>query len=399
MRLLLVAYHYPPDNNGGTQRPWHFRRNLTALGHEVTVLTHGADNGETDGVIRIRTPDQARRLTWMARRATHLALARVGIHRSPYWTWRGRAIAALDRILARAKPEAVITTFPPVEALEVGLSAATRSGARLIVDLRDGLLFEPIDKGALRRGCTARHYARLEAALAERAAAVVTVSPPISEDFARRHPGTRVETIPNGFAPEDFAGAAARPAAMEAGRTHIVFTGRLANSEIDCDVAPFLAALRQTHASSTSAPVVHFIGTYSRHERRLMQPLEAQGSVRVHAPMPRGECLAWQRAADALLLITSIARTSIATTKLFEYLAAGRPILALTSGTFAEQIVVDTGTGWTAHPRDVAAISRLLTMLPTLPLPPRDEDRIRGFTRRAQAERLDALLGEVCRPR
>ena len=53
----------------------------------------------------------------------------------------------------------------------------------------------------------------------------------------------------------------------------------------------------------------------------------------------RTTAIALQRRADALLLITS-ADVSQSTAKLYEYLAAGRPIIALADGNEAARIVL-----------------------------------------------------------
>ena len=55
----------------------------------------------------------------------------------------------------------------------------------------------------------------------------------------------------------------------------------------------------------------------------------------VAGTLPRATALSLQRAADALLLLASPQRTQLVNFKLFEYLAAGRPILALAAGTEA----------------------------------------------------------------
>ena len=50
-----------------------------------------------------------------------------------------------------------------------------------------------------------------------------------------------------------------------------------------------------------------------------------------------------QRAADGLLLIASSRRSQLANFKLFEYLSAGAPIVALAEGTEAGRIVSEAG--------------------------------------------------------
>jgi glycosyltransferase involved in cell wall biosynthesis len=75
--------------------------------------------------------------------------------------------------------------------------------------------------------------------------------------------------------------------------------------------------------------------------------------------LDRAGAYALQRSADALVLITS-RNTSEATSKLFEYLAAGRPIVALAENNEAERIIRETNTGVAVPPDDVDAITAAL---------------------------------------
>ena len=72
--------------------------------------------------------------------------------------------------------------------------------------------------------------------------------------------------------------------------------------------------------------------------------------------------MALQREADALLLIAQPTRSQLLNIKLFEYLAAGRPILALAAGTEAGRVVEETG-GETVRADDPAAIAAALGRL------------------------------------
>ena len=59
--------------------------------------------------------------------------------------------------------------------------------------------------------------------------------------------------------------------------------------------------------------------------------------------LPRDRALALQREADALLLLAHPTRSQLLNYKLFEYLAAGRPILALAEGTEAGRVATSVG--------------------------------------------------------
>ena len=82
----------------------------------------------------------------------------------------------------------------------------------------------------------------------------------------------------------------------------------------------------------------------------------------VAGSLPRERALALQRAADALLLLASPERSQLLNFKLFEYLAAGRPILALAAGTEAGRVVEEAG-GAAVPADDVAAIVGALRRL------------------------------------
>ena len=73
--------------------------------------------------------------------------------------------------------------------------------------------------------------------------------------------------------------------------------------------------------------------------------------------LPHDAMLALEREADALLLITAPKLVSLATGKVFEYLAAEKPIIALAQGNEAARIVEETGTGVTLPVDDAEGLA------------------------------------------
>ena len=59
--------------------------------------------------------------------------------------------------------------------------------------------------------------------------------------------------------------------------------------------------------------------------------------------LERERALALQREADALLVVAHPTRSQLLNIKLFEYMASGRPVLALAEGTEAGRVVAETG--------------------------------------------------------
>jgi glycosyltransferase involved in cell wall biosynthesis len=99
-------------------------------------------------------------------------------------------------------------------------------------------------------------------------------------------------------------------------------------------------------------------------ERTLVARLGVEDVFEHLGMVDRVEAYELQRNADALILLTS-RNTSEATSKLYEYLASGRPIIALAEGSEAERIVRETRTGVTVSPDDVGAIADALRTVAT----------------------------------
>ena len=233
----------------------------------------------------------------------------------------------------------------------------------LILDFRDGLLFESLERHLLARPGTRARRAAIEATAVERAAAVVTVSEPISRYFRSRYGHGEVVTITNGFDPADLP-ADEEPAPAPGPPVRIVYTGRLSLSDMGCDVRPFLrGAVDALAARGDDRLRLRFVGQFTREETVAMQPLRDRGVLVVEPLVDRVTALSAQRQADALLLVTGTDRTSVMTGKIFEYLAAGRPIVAVASGTAAGDLVAELGAGWVVSPHDADGISRLIGCL------------------------------------
>ena len=103
--------------------------------------------------------------------------------------------------------------------------------------------------------------------------------------------------------------------------------------------------------------------------------------------LERERALALQREADALLLLAQPTRSQLLNIKLFEYLAAGRPILALAGDTEAGRVVERIG-GETVRADDVAAIAAALARLAAGGLEAPAADAVAPFTYPAPAARM-----------
>jgi glycosyltransferase involved in cell wall biosynthesis len=201
---------------------------------------------------------------------------------------------------------------------------------------------------------------------------------------------TRVETISNGCDFEDFAGLEYRPST----RLRITHTGSFFGRRTP---RPILEAL----AGSDVDAVLRFVGDFRAADRKWAAGLGLGDRLEIHPYLPRREVLALQKDSEALLLLIPESGgrgRGVLSAKVFEYLAAERPILAaVPPDGAAADLIRDTGAGTVVAPDDVeglrAALARLEAdhragRLNGTPLPSEVRDRL---SRRARAEELATL--------
>ena len=357
-RILLVSYFYPPCTDTGAHRPSSMVKYLRRAGHEVTVLTTSAYGSLPDDAEQgvVRTSDAQ---LWRAklRGAGHVGsmydsdtysgrphpLSRVIVPEPLALAWapfaRHRA-----RALHRASPfDCVITTSPPESAHSVG-RALQRRGVAWVADVRDAWTFEPLRPPfptALQR----RMDKRLERQTLGTADAVVCVSEPAAADLRERGIAEPV-LVRNGADPELLGAADPSSVAdlLDPERVSLVYTGRFGSTGRDpralLTALGLLAAGRPADAERLELVVA---GPLTEDERELFAQSVAPARISVLGSLERDRALALQRAADALLLIAHPVRSQLANFKLYEYLSAGPPILALAAGTEAGRIVESFG--------------------------------------------------------
>lgn len=385
--VLLVAQYAPPSSLVATRRVAAIAKYLGRAGHAVTVLTSIASGrGAIEGAETVvRTRDAlTSRLNWRRRHFAALVEASGESYLPPsrlesvvvpdlsLLTWLPFALPAALRLSRTRRFDCVLTSSPPPSVHLVGL-ALRRRGTPWIADLRDGWGFEPphapwplraqnrIDRG-------------LERHVLSRADAVIAVTRPIVDDICERL-GLEAVLITNGYDPEDEPPLAAAPdPLLSVDRHSVVHTGRLSIS--GRSLVPLLEAVRivrSEHPEVGRRLEVVFAGLATDEERRLLAAPDLAGAVRFEGWLERARALALQRSADTLLVVTgAVAKSSVAA-KVFEYLAAGRPILVLGDETETARLVTESGSGFAApasDPRRIAeALRRLVEDPPTLPRP------------------------------
>ena len=271
-------------------------------------------------------------------------------------SWNLTAIPAALRIVRDEGIDVVITTSPPGSVHFVGAACKRATGVRWVADLRDSLVAHP-HRDAQRLVVRAKEQRPPDGRAADRpqADAIVGVSDAISEEMRALEPRGPVVTIANGSDFDDFAGLEyTRSRPPSASRTRGRFFGKR-------DPQPFLTALARV-----DGVVARFVGDFRATDREWAgghrRPDRAD-PVRAAPPLARAAArLGGAAAADPRGRRPRPGRLS---GKVFEYLAAERPILALVppDGAAAE-LLRDTGAGVVVAPEDIDGIARELTAMP-----------------------------------
>jgi glycosyltransferase involved in cell wall biosynthesis len=404
--ILFVAYFYPPCRDTGAQRPAAMVKWLRRLGHRVTVLTTSAygtlpDDADEEIVraadaqllrARLRGKDRVDALydsnTYAAR--PHV-LSRMLVPEPLVAAWAPFARSRAKRLAETQPFDCVITTSPPESAHLIGHALAKR-GVPWVADVRDAWTFEPL-RPRFPTAVQRRFDERLERRWLGAADVVACVSQPAVDDLEHRL-GIDAVLIPNGWDPDLGPEEPGPPVAVDPlpvadpDRVSLVYTGRFGSYGRDPGpLVEALAILAREQPEVAERIELVVAGPLTEDERRLLSTDVSPARIVVRGSLDRVQALALQRSADALLLLASPARSQLLNIKLFEYLAAGRPILAVAQGTEAGRVASEVGAEVVAAD-DVAAIRSALSRLAAGELRPPRPESVRPYTYPAPAERM-----------
>lgn len=362
----MIAYHFPPiRGSSGIQRTLRFVQHLPKYGWSPVVLTIDPraypDAGEVQGneipaqieVHRAFGLDAARHLRVAGRYPGRLAVP------DRWMSWAFWGVPKALALIRSRRIDAVWSTFPIATAHTIGLRVARRSGLPWIAEFRDPMWqghypFDPDLNTAFRQ---------LEADVCGLADKIVLTTPSAVRQYRERFPeltDDRIHKLENGFDEETFSRAeqACRPqrgrvAGGDQGPVTLLHSGVIYPRERD-PLPLFRAIACLKRAGTLTAMDLKVVLRASGHEKEFGQALHELGIqdiVHLQPPVDYLAALQEMLTADALLLMQAANCNAQIPAKLYEYLRAGRPILALTDP--------DGDTGRTLAAAGSSAIARL----------------------------------------
>jgi glycosyltransferase involved in cell wall biosynthesis len=374
VKLLLVTLYFPPAGGGGVQRPLKFASHLPALGIETHVLAPDDPKWlHEDADLPLPTQAWVHRARYVGPRGRRLAdelHGRTGVDLAvrraatvgrrllvpdENVTWNATAIPKAISIARSEGIDVVMTTSPPGSVHLVGAAVQAATGAKWVADLRDSLLAHP-HRRADRLAVRAKEQAArgVAALVARRADAIVVAADAIADEARTLNPRGRVLTIENGCDFDDFSG-------LDYERSDVFRVTHTGSFFGRRDPRPFLRALA---GSGLEDVRVRFVGDFRPGDREFMEELGLRDRVELVDHVPRRRSLELQRESEALLLLIPEAGgrgRGVLSGKVFEYIAAERPVLAVVPPDgAAAQLIRDTGVGVVVAPEDVDGIRAAL---------------------------------------
>lgn len=353
MRILLIAYEFPPSPSPQALRWAYLSRELVSLGYELHVLTadlgpaetleklagpgklivHRTYAGPVRGLIAARrtarmhaaqaaqanatgdgsagaagvTPQRPRRstrLTRMVQRALELSSwVRFPDVRAE---WRGPGRRAAMKLLKTIEFDAIVCSHEPATSLQVALSAIDGRNPAFVVDLGDPVL-APYTLPHWRRTA-----AQLEARTCRRADAITVTTDAAAQLLVERHGPLPVHVVTQGFRERNAA-----PMPEPRQWLELAYAGSFYS---------FRSADALFRAVADSDGVRLSVATVALPESLATIARAHPGKFRMLGFLSHAEALALQDSAHVLVNIANASQAQVPG-KLYEYLGAARPIL------------------------------------------------------------------------
>ncbi len=367
----MVAYHFPPfAGSSGIQRTLRFLQHLPAFGWNALVLTahprayeSTSDDlvgqvPETVTVQRAFALDSARHLSIAGRYPALLACP------DRWISWRLGAVPAGLRLIRDHRPDVIWSTYPIATAHVIGHALHRRTRLPWVADFRDPMAQE----GYPAHPRVWESFRRVEEKTVRNARYSVFTTPGAARIYRDRYPdvSSRFEVIENGFDEESFAGLPVETAGigpLTPGAVTLLHSGIV--YPLERDPTQLFAALQQlVNAGTLYGNRLKVRFRASGHDamlRELTRRHALEDIVELLPPLNYGAALQEMVRADGLLVLQAANCNEQIPAKIYEYLRAGRPIVALTDprGDTAA-LVRDAGLDMIARLDSAPAIAALL---------------------------------------
>ena len=432
-RVLIITYYFPPAGGPGVQRVLKFVRYLRDFGWEPLVLTveegafpkHDASlkNEIPDGVGVYRTASwdpfrwyarltgksaseavkvgslgegghsQKEQLARWIRANLFLPDARVG--------WMPFALKAGLRLIKKTKIEAIFTSGPPHSVHLTGLALRRFTGVPWLADFRDPWTDINYYHELPHTSFANKIDTGLERIVLRNADKITTVSPSWRQLLASKTKAAAHKTmvVQNGYDETDFQGK--QPSISEA-EFVVSYIGSLYASRNPVVLWDALSQLKTVGAIPDLR--LRLVGTIDKVVQQSIRDHDIADLIELEGYVQHERAIRVMQESTLLLLVIEAFKENagMITGKLYEYLAAGRPVLAIGPiGGDAEVLLRETSAGVLFGHQDEVGIAAYIrraykAWATGAPEAGSDATVINQYSRKAQTALLAKALNEIC---
>jgi glycosyltransferase involved in cell wall biosynthesis len=404
----MIAFHFPPlHGSSGIQRTLKFVRYLPEHGWQPIVLSASPrayekiSNDQIDDI----PPDIVVKRAFALDASRHFALGtrypRFLALPDRWAPWVVGGVLSGLSLIRKHRPEVIFSTYPIASAHVIGLALHKLSGLPWIADFRDPMTDTdyPVDP-VLRRIHT--WLERTTFANCDRA---VVTTPGTFEMYRTKYPALqdRLVEIQNGYDEENFAAAERRAWTKARERpVTLLHSGIMYPSERD--PKSFIAALgdlkRKGKISTHSLRLIFRASGHDEFLRELLEKAGVDDIVELAPSIPYEAALSEMLEADGLLIFQAANCNLQIPAKLYEYLRARRPILAVTdpqgdTAATLRRVGVNTIVRIDSATDIAEGLVAFTELVGQKMAPIADQETVLGYSRRARSAELARLFDDV----
>jgi glycosyltransferase involved in cell wall biosynthesis len=386
-RVLFISYEFPPVGGAGVQRTTKFVKYLPACGWEPSVLTVAnpsvpafdkslvKDVPKQVLIRRARTlePSYSVKAAVVAKgggvgdilRRVVRGFIKIALQPDPQILWLPAALREGTRLLQEIPHTAIVASGPPFSTFLLGARLSCQTGVPLVLDYRDEWDISSTyweNKRLDRISLAVQKWMQHKAVRAARALVATTRSSAAALEAVRDRAGSmaQVECIYNGYDPEDFP---PEPIAWRPGPYRLAYVGTLWKLT---SVAPLVEAVARLaeHSPSLAADLeLVFAGRRTAEQQQILDRLKGLPCRLVEHPyLDHSQALDLTRSADCLcVLLSNLPHAQrVVPAKIFECMAARRPVLAIGPAGEMWQLLREYPAAHLHMPADTVGITEFL---------------------------------------
>ena len=362
-KLLLISYYFPPAGGVGVQRPLKFVKYLREFGWETVVFTaEGAHYPILDEELLSEIPKETEVLRhkiwepyeWYQRtmgigkedkvagdfieekslsKQSFTKKAAVWIRGNLFVPdarrfWVSPSVKYLKQYVTNNKVDAILSTSPPHSVHLIARNLQRQTGIPWLADFRDPWTEIDYHEQMRMTNWVKNLHRKMEKSVLQEATHITTVSHHWATDFERLG-APRVSVITNGYDDTDFNFHS--PALTP--KFTIAHFGSLNKDRNPITLWIVVAAICRENEGFRNDLQLCFTGKTDFSVFESLEQLGLSENVQKHDHLPHKEALRQMAASQVLLLLINRAGNSLGRipAKVFEYLAARRPVLCIGS--------------------------------------------------------------------